>query len=157
DWPGPVLRFQMLMTHYRQPIDWTTRSTEQAASALDGIRSLTVGVDTRHGQIEPAVLEALQDDLNTPQALAELHKLAGEARKGMHQAAAKLRATCEFLGIDSTAVDLQQILKRQRGDVNEARIVELIEARNAARKAKNFAEADRIRNELAAMGVVLED
>src|SRR5215475_11243089 len=59
DWPGEVIRFQMLMTHYRQPIDWTRSQTEQAAMALDGFRHLTEAVEARTGRLAPAVLEAL--------------------------------------------------------------------------------------------------
>jgi cysteinyl-tRNA synthetase len=157
DWPGAVLRFQMLMTHYRQPIDWTRRSTEQAAMALDGFRSLTAGIDVGGGRIDPAVLEALLDDLNSPRAIAELHRLADEARDSDDQGARDLLATCRFLGINVGSVDYQAILKRQRGYLDETKINSLIELRDAARKAKNFAEADRIREELAKMGIEVED
>jgi cysteinyl-tRNA synthetase len=68
-----------------------------------------------------------------------------------------LLATCAFLGIDARKADLQEILKRQRGDLDEVKIEALISARTAARRARNFAEADRIRDELASMGIVLKD
>jgi cysteinyl-tRNA synthetase len=68
-----------------------------------------------------------------------------------------LLATCVFLGIDPRKADLQAILKRQRGDLDEAKIESLISARTAARRAANFAEADRIRDELAALGIVVKD
>src|SRR5215467_7155000 len=113
DWPGEVLRFQMLMTHYRQPIDWTKSATEQAAVALDSFHHFTRGVDLKNGNVSLDVLSALSDDLNTPQAIAELHKLVGEARKGDFQAACALRASCSFLGIDLSRVSLQDILRRQ--------------------------------------------
>ena len=95
--------------------------------------------------------------MNTPQAITELHKLADEARKGRYQAACDLYATCDFLGIELSGASFQDILKRQRGDVDETQIAALINARNIAREAKNFKEADRIRNELVAMGIVLKD
>jgi len=157
DWPGVVGRFQMLMTHYRQPIDWTTANTERAATALDTFRHVSEAADPAHGRISEAMLASLQDDLNTPQAITELHRLADEARKGDYQAACDLRASCEFLGIEVRDANLQDILKRQRGDIDESKIESLIAARSTARRAKNFAESDRIRNELAAMGVVLKD
>jgi cysteinyl-tRNA synthetase len=152
EWPGSVIRFQMLMTHYRQPIDWTKTGSEQAATTLDTFHHFTRAAHAEHGQIAPAVLAALGDDLNTPQAIAELHKLAGEARKGDHQAACDLQRTCEFLGLDLESVSL-----RKQVDVDETRVNALIAARNAARKAKDFKESDRIRDELAAMGIVLKD
>lgn len=157
DWPGVVLRFQMLMTQYRQPIDWTRAASEQAAQALDGFAQVIKGADGAQGAVSPAVIEALDDDLNTPLAIAELHKLAADARKGAPRAAADLRATSELLGLDLRGFDLQAVLRGKRGGVDEGRINTLIAARLAARKAKNFAESDRIRDELAAMGIVLKD
>jgi cysteinyl-tRNA synthetase len=157
EWPGAVLRFQMLMTHYRQPIDWTRHASEQAAAALDNFRVHTNVADAAAGQVDPVVLEALQDDLNTPRAITRLHELVDHARKVDFRAASDLRATCEFLGIDLKSVDAQEIIKRQRGITDQSKIVSLVEARNAARKSKDFGQADRIRNELAGMGVELED
>ena len=157
DWPGVVLRLQMLMTHYRQPLDWTRSATEQAATVLDNVAQLTKIMDASAGQIDPGVLAALADDLNTPETIAALHVLIGKARKGSHAACQDLLATCVFLGIDPRKADLQEILKRQRGDFDEAKIESLISARTAARRARNFAEADRIRDELAALGIVLKD
>src|SRR5262245_8770342 len=143
DWPGEVLRFNMLRTHYRQPIDWTVRGLEESFGTL---ASLTDSPEFTKGGEEafaPAVLDALCDDLNTPLAIAELHALyrAGDFRA----LAGSLRA----LGISQQP--------KSRRAVDEGKVVSLIDARNAARKAKNFKEADRIRDELAAMGVVLKD
>jgi len=145
------------MTHYRQPIDWTKAASEQAASALDTFRHLTEAAGAADGKVAADVLAALGDDLNTPQAIAGLHRLADEARKGDGRAASDLFRTCGFLGIDLKSVSLQDILKRRKGDIDEARVEGLIAERNAARKAKNFKESDRIRDELAAMGIVLKD
>ena len=156
-WPGEVLRFQMLMTHYRQPIDWTKSGAEQAAITLDTFYHFTKTADPEHGHISSSVLSALSDDLNTPLAIADLHKLAVEARKGDYQAACDLLVTCNFLGVDLGNASFQDILKRQRGGVDENKVNALIEARNAARKARDFKEADRIRDELKAMGIELED
>jgi cysteinyl-tRNA synthetase len=157
DWPGAVLRLQMLMTHYRQPLDWTRAATEQTATMLDHIAQLTKTLNDAGGEIDPDVLAALADDLNTPEAIAALHVLIGKARKGSEADCRNLLATCAFLGIDARKADLQEILKRQRGDLDEAKIEALISARTAARRARNFAEADRIRDELVSMGIVLKD
>ena len=157
EWPGDVLRFQMLMTHYRQPIDWTKSATEQAVAALDTFQHVTKTAESRDGRLSSPVLEALADDLNTPLAIAELHRLAGEARKGDFHAACDLKSTCRFLGFDLAGVSFQDLLKQRRLDLDEAKIQALIDARTQARASKNFAESDRIRSELAAMGVVLKD
>ena len=157
EWPGDVLRFQMLMTHYRQPIDWTKSATEQAVAALDTFQHVTKTAESRDGRLSSPVLEALADDLNTPLAIAELHRLAGEARKGDFHAACDLKSTCRFLGFDLAGVSFQDLLKQRRLDLDEAKIQALIDARAQARASKNFAESDRIRNELGAMGVVLKD
>jgi cysteinyl-tRNA synthetase len=143
DWPGEVLRFNMLRTQYRQPIDWTVRGLEES---FDTLVSLTDFPDFAAGHdeaFEPVVLDALCDDLNTPQAIAELHALH---RRGEHAA---LASTLRALGI-------RQQPKSRRA-VDEGKVVSLLDARNAARKARNFKEADRIRDELKAMGVELED
>jgi cysteinyl-tRNA synthetase len=157
EWPGDVIRFQMLMTHYRQPIDWTRSATEQAAQALDGFRQAIATAQARDGRLSVPVLEALADDLNTPQAIVELHRLAVEARRGNFHAACDLKSTCRFLGLTLAGDSLQDIRKRQRGDIDEDRIEALIDARTKARAARNFAESDRIRDELGAMGIVLKD
>jgi cysteinyl-tRNA synthetase len=167
EWPGAVLRYQMLMTHYRQPINWTRFQTEQAAIELDTIRALTFGLDSREGSVEPAVVDALTDDLNTPRAIAEIRQMMnrmrtaplGDNRTSFPRAeiAESIRATLQFLGIDVDAVDLQKLAVRRRGPIDEAAIIALVNARLAARKAKNFKEADRIRDELAAMGIALKD
>jgi cysteinyl-tRNA synthetase len=156
-WPGVVIRFQMLMSHYRQPMDWTNTNTENAAVSLDTFRHFTEAVDSQHGNVSDVVLASLADDLNSPQAIAELHRLCDQAKNGAYQAACDLRATCDFLGLDLREANLQEISRRQHGSIDESKIESLIAARASARKVKNFAESDRIRDQLAAMGVVLKD
>ena len=80
DWPGSVLRFQMLKTHYRQPIDWTRKGTETAMLELDGFHTFTQHCDKSKGRIAPSIIEALTDDLNIPQAITEIRRLVEECR-----------------------------------------------------------------------------
>jgi cysteinyl-tRNA synthetase len=148
-WPGAVLRFAMLGTHYRQPIDWTLKRLEEAAERLSLFNAQSSGaVDAGPA---PAVLEALRDDLNTPQVIAELNRLLDRKEAGL------LKGSCKFLGIDLEQVNLQEMLKEKHSDIDDKKVETMIAARNAARKAKDFKESDRIRDELAAMGVVLKD
>src|SRR5262249_14805244 len=148
-WPGAVLRFAMLGTHYRQPIDWTLKRLEEAAERLSLFRAHSI--DDPRVPPSDAVLDALSDDLNTPQAIAGLNRLYERKER------AALGATCRFLGIDLAQVDFDAMLREKRSDLDEHAVNALIAARAAARKAKNFKESDRIRDELAAMGVVLKD
>jgi cysteinyl-tRNA synthetase len=157
DWPGEVLRFQMLMTHYRSPIDWTRHATEQAAIALDSFQQITRTADVEEGIISRDVLAALSDDLNTSQAVAQLHSLAAKGRGGDYQAACDLKATCSLLGFSLKGVGLQEILRHQKSDIDSSRVDALISDRTAARARKDFKESDRIRDELSAMGVVIKD
>ena len=143
DWPGEVLRFNMLRTHYRQPIDWTIKGLEESFSTLRSLTDLP-GFETDAEQdFAPAVLDALADDLNTPKAIAELH--------GLHQRQdhAALASTLRALGFSKRP--------ESKRSVDKQKVENLIATRLDARKAKNWAESDRIRDELAAMGVVLKD
>ncbi|MCK9919065.1 cysteine--tRNA ligase [Microbacteriaceae bacterium K1510] len=155
DWPGEVLRFNMLRTHYRQPIDWTVKGLEESWKTLDDWYWM-VG-DAASGSLPAVILDPLCDDLNTPQVIAALHGLRNRAQGGDDKARGDLAASLRLLGfLGETAA--QWAARRQSGaDVDASKVEGLIEARTAARKAKNFAESDRIRDELAAMGVVLKD
>ena len=146
DWPGDVLRFNMLRTHYRQPIDWTLKSLEESWRILEGFFNNAGAVHAEAGRIAKAVLEALSDDLNTPKAIAELHALD---RPGAQN---ELGETLKALGF---AGNLSS--PKAEPAVDEAAVNGLISARLDARKAKNWAESDRIRDALAAMGVVIKD
>jgi cysteinyl-tRNA synthetase len=156
DWPGEVMRFQMLQTHYRQPIDWTRKQTEAATVSLDSFRHFTTTADSENGRVSSAVIKTLEDDLNTPLAIVELHKLLDDARDGSWQAACDLKTTCAFLGFE-LKTSLQGVLRHQHGAIDEAKIKSLIQDRSAARARKDWKESDRIRDELAKMGVVLKD
>ena len=142
DWPGEVIRFNMLRTHYRQPLDWTSRGLEESRGVLRALTEFPSYSDAGDGAFAPTVLDALADDLNTPQAIAELHALH---KKG------------DFAALADTIRALGLRRPKSQISVDAGKVDGLIGARIAARKAKNWAESDRIRDELAAMGVVLKD
>ena len=155
DWPGEVVRMTMLQTHYRQPINWTVAGLRETQRNLDHWYALTTDVEP--GYLCADALDALLDDLNTPKAFAALHELRGEAAKGVKPAAACLKGSGRLLGLLQMSASAWKSFRPASLVIDEAKVINLIDARTAARKAKNFKESDRIRDELAAMGVVLKD
>ena len=154
-WHGRVVRLAMLGTHYRQPIDWTAERLLQARATLLDFADLLSGVDAA-GEPNPDVVAALSDDLNTPSALSIIHGLAKSAKRNP-EGAAELRATLEFMGLygGETRDDLN--VGVEVATVDAAKVDTLVAARLAARLVKDFKESDRLRDELAAMGVALKD
>lgn len=154
-WHGRVLRMAMLGTHYRQPIDWTVERCVQARDTLMEFAGLVQGI-TAAPTPNAEVVAALSDDLNTPSALSILHGIARSARRGDDARAGELRASLEFLGLyGGEAPDALDLAPRTA--VDRAKVQALVDARVAAKAARNFKEADRLRDELIAMGIVLKD
>ncbi|KAF0227677.1 MAG: cysteinyl-tRNA [Beijerinckiaceae bacterium] len=162
DWPGEVARLTMLKTHYRQPIDWTVKSLEESRNILEGWH-YTLGQYpiARDGWAPPAELvKSLCDDLNVSGAIAALHNFAKGAKAGDIASVNKLAAGLVFLGVYQPSRDLAvetTMLREVVDDAFRAKINALITARLTARNAKNFAESDRIRDELVAMGIQIMD
>ncbi len=154
DWPGEVLRLTMLKTHYRSPLDWTLKSAEESARTLDDWYA--AAADATGGTPAPAAVEALSDDLNTAQMLASLHALRHQAHAS-EKDRADFAATLRMLGFLSQTAAEWKGRKQQASGIDPARVENLISERAAARARKDFKESDRIRDELAGMGVVLKD
>jgi cysteinyl-tRNA synthetase len=151
-WPGEVLRFNMLKTHYRQPIDWTVESlTESHRTLWDTYRSVK-GISASDKLSEPFIA-SLCDDLNTPKAIAEIHALRKSESKP------ELLSALNFLGLSGDLEKIPLPAIRVRGNLqsDSAAINALVSQRNEARATKNWKESDRIRDELKAMGVVIKD
>ncbi|KFL37643.1 cysteine--tRNA ligase [Arenimonas donghaensis] len=161
--PPEALRYALLSAQYRQPLEWSDAVIEQSVRTLDRLygtlRDLS-GVPSTEAIVPVAVEAALCDDLNTPAALAELSRIATEARKaGSPIARASLKA--ELLGGGMLLGLLQQRPEawfNRGGDAgDDARIQALVEERNAAKASRDFVRADTIRRQLAEEGVLLED
>ncbi|WP_422364683.1 cysteine--tRNA ligase [Pyruvatibacter mobilis] len=158
DWPGEALRLHLFMTHYRQPLNWTAEGVREAKAILDRWYKVTAGAGDVTGDDVPAdVAAALLDDFNTPQALAVMHGLNSEAQKGSEDAARALKASGQLLGLFGQSAEEWAAWRPQSSAIDDTQVEDMIAARNAARKAKDFAEADRLRDELTAMGVEIKD
>jgi cysteinyl-tRNA synthetase len=164
-WKGEVLRLAMLRSHYRQPIDWTVKALEEAEKTLARWYGLlraqgVTAASAAQAPLREDFIEALLDDLNIARAIAELHALAGKAepsktRNGKAEAE-KLARAAGLLGLlqdDPSAWEARASSVK----VDKAAVRKLVAERLDARKAKNFAESDRLRDLLVGMGVKLKD
>ncbi|HBK06499.1 MAG TPA: cysteine--tRNA ligase [Acetobacteraceae bacterium] len=152
--PGEAIRLLLLRTHYRSLLDFSDQGLAEAKRELDRFyRALEQAQDAPAGDLPAPVLDALCDDINTPLAISAMHALADAAMTGDRAAASGLRAAGAVLGILQRSPEAWF-----RGDADDsAEIDAAIADRLAARKARDFARADVIRNELAAKGILLED
>jgi cysteinyl-tRNA synthetase len=174
-WMGDAIRLAMLMTHYSQPINWTEEKLAIAGANLHTFKnvgklglglgdetSLSLVPEIANGKVSEGLIEALADDLNTPSALlSHLFSLvkAADQKGGIRaEPSRQLLTDCLFLGLDPFRYtrDTDRAYRAHKR-IDEELVNNLISARAAARARKDFKESDRIRDELAAMGVVLKD
>jgi cysteinyl-tRNA synthetase len=155
DWPGEVLRLNMLKAHYRSPFDWTLKGLEESAKTLDDWYGAVADVES--GRPSDVVIESLSDDLNTPQMIASLHGLRNSAASGDERDRASFAASLRLLGFLSESAAEWNSRKQRASGVDAKQIDRLISERTAARARKDFKESDRIRDELATMGVAIKD
>ncbi|MNE37864.1 Cysteine--tRNA ligase [compost metagenome] len=163
--PGEVVRWALLSAHYRQPLDWNQTLLEQSRKNLDRLYgALLRAAAVEHSTQEPPAefLKAIEDDLNTPGAMATLFALSSEIERGM--TAGDTAAVAEAKGRLIAAASILGVLQTDPAEwfsgVDEglkAEVEGLLEERAAARAAKNWAEADRIRDRLNELNVVVMD
>jgi cysteinyl-tRNA synthetase len=172
-WPGEVLRLAILKTHYRQPLDFTVRGLEEAEQTLRRLQFYAGQSDESDETAPPrAFMEALENDLNMPKALSEIYALTTvgffldysyldesflASPKQIQSSSSNLRACLHILGLGRVCDPNWNRLSVEVSDIRRAEIETFVARRNKARAAKNWAEADRIRDELAKKGITLQD
>jgi cysteinyl-tRNA synthetase len=163
---GEVLRYLLLSAHYRQPLDWSDETLTRVKRTVDRVYGVIRDANAKFGRQQAAespsekFMAALLDDLNTPEALAELNNEAkrlanSDDQESARDAAGKLLAAGSLIGLFQ--LDPQDWLSGDTEGLDDALIDQLIAERNAARKARDFARADEIRNQLQDMDITLED
>ena len=166
--PGEVIRLALLSAHYRQPLDWSDEAVKDARGKLDRLYGAVRGVDVSteaRTAAEPldSVVAALENDLNTPDTMAEFFGLARTLNKAKEEnadtvgeLAATMYATGDLLGLLQSDPE-EWFSGNVDGELAATEVDALIEQRNAARAAKDFATADKIRDQLADAGIQIED
>lgn len=175
DWPGEVLRWALLSAHYRQPLEWTDELLRQSKKQLDRFYRMLdeIPFTEETGGVASSIMNALEDDLNTPEAFAGLHELRdiasqmdGDARvKGITRLrdAGRLmgffnvKPAAWFKGGVSVEAGAGTVVFEGYAPITHADIDDLLNQRDAARKAKNFKKSDEIRDLLSKYGIVIED
>lgn len=149
-WPGEAIRLTLLSTHYRQPLDLTDETLKQSKATLDRFYRVLEGADVSSEVAVPdIVMAALNDDLNTPGALAAMHSLSGDP--------AALKSAGAVLGILQQDPEAWFRGEASDGEISADEVDAMIVARKEARANKDFAEADRLRDALTEAGIVIED
>jgi cysteinyl-tRNA synthetase len=164
--PGEVLRLALLSAHYRQPLDWSDETTDAAKRMLDRLYGALRGVDVpddvrKAAQPSEALIAALEDDLNTPKAMAELFGLARELNKAedpgeRQQLAAAIYAAGDLMGLLQHDPE-EWFAGHTDGELGADEIEALIAKRATAKSERDFATADAIRNRLTEAGISIQD
>ena len=157
DWPGEVLRFNMLKTHYRQPIDWTVAGLRESQRELDRWYPTAKQYAESEAILAPEFVAALEDDLNTPDAITIMRRLYKETTEEIAFAGARFASCGHLLGLFEETLAEWIHWKPANFKIDEILVAHKIKERLDARKAKDWAASDRIRDELVAMGIALKD
>ena len=168
DFPGEAIRFLLLKTHYRQPLDFTKRGLREAKTELDRLYRVLQNFNTPSlslQEVKPPFDDALLDDLNSPLAITKLHKISSQLNKGMSDKKKNV-LICQLLSYGKVLGLLQsdpqewfqwQPNSQKSQELDKNTIERMILARTKARETKNFNESDKIRDQLLVAGIILED
>ncbi len=151
---GQVIRLALMSAHYRQPLDWNDRLINDCQNTLDKWYRI-YSPDMKPVNVTEEVLKPLNEDLNTPGYIANLHKLYEKANKG--EGKELFISACKFIGLLNEDNEQWESFKKNKASISEKDINSKIDLRNKARANKDYKEADRIRDELLDKGVLIED
>jgi cysteinyl-tRNA synthetase len=164
--PGEVIRLALLSAHYKQPLDWSAETLESARRMLDRLYGAIQGIDVpasarAAAEIPADLIAALEDDLNSPRAMAAFFRLAKELNKATSdkkriELAAQMYACGDLMGFLGSDPDVWFAMHSE-GEMKPEDVETLIERRNTAKAARDFAAADAIRDELLAAGITIQD
>ena len=153
---GQVLRLALMSAHYSQPLDWNNKLMDECQKTINKWYGCYVSVNKKV-LIDDDDLISLYDDLNTPGYIATLHKLYDKARDGKKEDKEVFTTACKFIGLLNQTKDEWENFKKEKLDLSENEILNMIDQRNKARDNKNYELADKIRNELLDKGILIED
>jgi cysteinyl-tRNA synthetase len=163
---GEVIRLALLGAHYKQPLDWSAETIESARRMLDRLYGAVQGIEVSNearaaAEVPPAMIAALEDDLNSPKAMAAFFSLAKDLNKATDEEeraslAAQMYASGELMGLLGSDPD-EWFTGHVEGDLSSDEIEALIVKRNAAKVARDFETADAIRDQLSEAGVTIQD
>ena len=153
DYTGESVRLAMISTHYKQPLEWSDKILKQANKNLENLYEI-IGDEKNFNNVPPEkkFMDALFNDLNTPEALKEIYQIA----KNKDQKN-ELKASANFLGILQYTQSEWMEQRKKIKNINQKKIEEMIKKRDKARKERDFVKSDKIRNELALQNIILED
>ena len=157
---GEVIRLTMISTHYRQPLNWTKDNLNESKKTLDKWYTLLSNFnddELQDANNDNEIMETLLDDMNTPKAISELHQKFKDCQSGDNGLVSNFLYSANMLGLLNEKPSEWLSWKKENLNINTAQVELLIAQRNEARLNKNFDDADRIRDELDKMGVILED
>ena len=156
---GEVIRLTMMLTHYRQPLNWTEENLEESKKILDKWYNFISDLETNNPKSENVsneVLNSLYDDINTPQAIADLHKIFKSCKNNDQDSIDLFLNSAQFIGLMKNNPS-DWLNWGKKSSIDEKHLEILINKRDEARAEGKYEDADKIRNEIENMGVILED